>query len=89
MHYGRTLIASALLAAALWAPATAAFAASEPRDVKAARQRADAPKQPQPRPPHETNSCAAFGAGFVRLPGSDSCVRIGGGIDIGGGVAAH
>ena len=31
-------------------------------------------------------SCAQYGAGFVRLPGSDSCIRFGGGLDIGVGV---
>ncbi len=32
------------------------------------------------------NPCAQYGAGFVRAPGSDTCVRIGGyvGVDVGG-----
>lgn len=29
------------------------------------------------------NSCAAFGPGFVKVEGSDTCVKIGGGISIG------
>ena len=29
------------------------------------------------------NSCADFGAGFVKLEGSDTCVKIGGSTDIG------
>lgn len=38
-----------------------------------------------PRPPSH-NPCAQYGAGFVRAPGSDTCVKIGGyvGVDVGG-----
>ena len=32
------------------------------------------------------NPCAAYGAGFVRVEGSSTCVRLGGSIDV--GVAA-
>jgi hypothetical protein len=35
-----------------------------------------------------SNSCAEFGPGFVRLEGSDTCVKIGGAIGIGGGVSS-
>ena len=31
------------------------------------------------------NSCAAFGPGFVRVEGSGTCIKIGGGIGIGVG----
>ncbi|TKT72931.1 hypothetical protein YH63_016705 [Afipia massiliensis] len=33
-----------------------------------------------------STSCAEFGAGFVRMPGSDSCIRFGGGVGIGVGA---
>jgi hypothetical protein len=33
------------------------------------------------------NSCAAYGPGFVKLEGSDTCVQIGGSISIGVGGA--
>jgi hypothetical protein len=43
------------------------------------------PTKPSPPPPskksHATaheESCTAFGAGFVKVPGTDACVRIGG-----------
>jgi len=39
----------------------------------------------KPKPP-ESNPCAAYGAGFVRVEGSSTCIRIGGGIGIGAGV---
>jgi len=38
-----------------------------------------------PKKPAAGNPCAQFGAGFVVAPGSDTCVRIGGGIDVGVG----
>lgn len=46
----------------------------------------DAPRKtlekPLKRPP---NPCAEYGAGFVKLEGSDTCVRLGGSIGIGAG----
>jgi hypothetical protein len=30
-----------------------------------------------------TNSCAAYGPGFVKLEGSRSCVKLGGTVDVG------
>jgi hypothetical protein len=36
------------------------------------------------------NSCAAYGAGFVKLEGTDTCVKIGGAVSIGvGGTSAR
>lgn len=35
------------------------------------------------------NSCAAYGAGFVKVEGSDTCVKIGGVISIGASTHAH
>jgi hypothetical protein len=34
------------------------------------------------------NSCAAYGAGFVRIEGSNTCIKIGGAIGIGGGISS-
>jgi hypothetical protein len=34
------------------------------------------------------NSCAAFGPGFVKVEGSDTCVRIGGSLSIGAGASS-
>ena len=31
------------------------------------------------------DSCAAYGAGFVRVDGTQTCVKIGGAVSIGGG----
>jgi hypothetical protein len=37
------------------------------------------------RPPKADNSCAAYGAGFVKLAGSDTCVKVGGSVSVEGG----
>jgi hypothetical protein len=34
-----------------------------------------------------SNSCAEFGAGFVKVEGSDTCVKVGGYVSIGAGGA--
>jgi len=34
-------------------------------------------------------SCAAYGAGFVRVEGTGSCVKIGGSIEVGVGVSGR
>ncbi len=33
-----------------------------------------------------SNSCAAYGAGFVKVEGTDTCVQVGGSISVGAGV---
>jgi hypothetical protein len=35
------------------------------------------------------NPCAAFGPGFVKVQGTDTCVKVGGGVDVGVGTAAR
>ncbi len=35
------------------------------------------------------NSCAAFGAGFVKVEGSDTCVKVGGAVRVDVGGAAR
>ena len=34
------------------------------------------------------NSCAAYGAGFVKVEGTDTCVKLGGAISIGAGTSS-
>ncbi len=43
------------------------------------------PVPPSPAPaksqtPEHVKACSAYGAGFVQLPGSDACIKIGGGV---------
>jgi hypothetical protein len=34
------------------------------------------------------NSCARYGAGFVKVEGADTCVKIGGSVSIGAGMSS-
>jgi Porin subfamily len=34
------------------------------------------------------NSCAAYGAGFIKFEGSDTCIKIGGAVGVGAGTSA-
>ena len=50
----------------------------------------DQPANAKPLPvkrPKADSSCAAYGAGFVRLADSNTCVRIGGSISVGVGTS--
>lgn len=82
----RTLVIALLLAMAAW-PDSAAFAAPDTsRSQKVTRPRADTPKPLQAARPRQPVACAEFGPGFVRMPGSDSCIRMGGGVGLGVGA---
>jgi hypothetical protein len=34
------------------------------------------------------NSCAAFGPGFIKIDGTDTCVKVGGAVSIGAGISS-
>jgi hypothetical protein len=73
-----------LLVLTLCAAVNSAFAAPDKRpsiSKKHTRSHASAPRK-SVRP----QSCSEFGAGFVRMPGSDSCIRFGGGVGMGVGA---
>jgi hypothetical protein len=38
------------------------------------------PVATKPEPKKQVSSCSAFGAGFVAIPGTDGCVKIGGSV---------
>ncbi|MBI5132150.1 MAG: hypothetical protein HZA66_22125 [Rhodopseudomonas palustris] len=59
------------------------FSDASPADRPAAKPLAAAPKQTR------SNPCAAFGAGFVQVEGSTTCVKLGGGIDVGVGGSSR
>jgi Porin subfamily len=48
-------------------------------------QGADAKSLPV-KQPRSDSSCAAYGAGFVKIDGTGTCVKIGGSISIGAGA---
>jgi hypothetical protein len=71
------LLLSILLVAAIECSASA-----EPLPPRKPVQTVAKPPQRSP----QANPCAAFGPGFVRMEGSDTCVKLGGGIGIGIGA---
>jgi hypothetical protein len=40
---------------------------------------------PRKAPAARAKSCSIYGAGFVNVPGSDACIKIGGSVTIEGG----
>jgi hypothetical protein len=63
-------------------PASAAMA--ETSGTSKAQRPVTADRLLPTKPPASANSCAAYGPDFVKVAGSDSCVKIGGGIEAGG-----
>jgi hypothetical protein len=70
---------------ALAAAVTAAAAVVVPCAMAQTLIQPNPPNKPSPPPSkksrttaHHEESCSAFGAGFVKVPGTDACVRIGG-----------
>ena len=56
---------------------------------QSARQKSDnaAPKLLPLKGAAPDNSCAAYGAGFVKVEGTGTCVKIGGAVSIGAGAS--
>jgi hypothetical protein len=74
------------LAIATGATLPAAAVSAKQRDHKTTRQHARDAEQSRPAAkPRPANSCADYGPGFVRIEGSDTCVKIGGSIGVGTG----
>jgi hypothetical protein len=48
-------------------------------------------KAPKPDKLHSAKSsaCATYGPGFVKVEGSNTCIRIGGGVSVEGGASRH
>jgi hypothetical protein len=68
----------------------ASMAAAEP--FHAPKDKAARPDRLAPAK-RTANSCAAYGAGFVKVDGSDTCMKIGGAVSIGassgGSIGSH
>ncbi len=78
---------SLLVIAALLLPAFGALA-QQPGLQKS--EKAAVPGKTLPlRGASSANSCAAYGPGFVKLEGSDTCVKVGGAISIGVGSSPN
>ncbi|QOZ26185.1 hypothetical protein [Bradyrhizobium sp. CCBAU 51753] len=48
----------------------------------------DAGKPLPSKPAARANPCASFGPGFVRVEGTDTCVKLGGAVSVGGGYSS-
>jgi hypothetical protein len=67
--------------------ALAALSASSAQAEQSRERKPDKPAVSIPLRPAKTavNPCAEYGAGFVRVDGSSTCVKIGGTISVGAG----
>ncbi|MBA4037430.1 MAG: hypothetical protein C0480_22830 [Bradyrhizobium sp.] len=66
-------------------PASATFA-EQPRVPKSDKAATSGKLLPL-KGARSANSCAEYGAGFVRIEGTNTCMKIGGAISIGAGVS--
>lgn len=76
-------------AIAILSLAVVSVAQAQQAEKKKPRSRPQSAAQHQPLKPvsrAQPAACAEFGPGFVRMPGSDSCIRFGGGVGIGVGA---
>ena len=75
-----------ILVAIVTAALPASIAAAEPSSLPKPDKPAASDRLLPMKGTSAGNSCAAFGPGFVKLAGSDTCVKIGGAVsvDVGG-----
>jgi hypothetical protein len=85
MRHPRHFIFACFAAVALLVPATPPSALAQQLDLKTQRPRPDDSKPKPVARPRAAASCAEYGAGYVRVEGTGSCVRLGGGISVGVG----
>jgi hypothetical protein len=45
--------------------------------------RTETPDKPLPTKRNDANACAAYGPNFVKVNGSDTCVKVGGAVSVG------
>ena len=85
MRHARHFIFGFLAASILLGPVAPTSALAQQLDLKTQRPRSDDSKLKPVARPRPTTSCAEYGAGYVRVEGTGSCVRLGGGINVGVG----
>jgi porin-like protein len=76
---------SLLVIMAVALPSVAA-AAEQPRLQKPDRAATSGKLLPVKRA-HSANACAEYGAGFVKIEGTNTCMKIGGAVSVGAGVS--
>jgi hypothetical protein len=62
-------------------------AAEQPRFQKTDKAATTGKSLPLKRP-GSANACAEYGAGFVKIEGTNTCMKIGGAVSIGAGVSS-
>ncbi len=67
-------------------PAVAA-AAEQPRSHRPDKAATSGKPLPLKRS-NSANACAEYGAGFVRIEGTNTCMKIGGAVSVGAGVSS-
>ena len=67
--------------------ASSAAPAEQPRLQKSDKAAPSGKVLPLKRP-SSANACAEYGAGFVRIEGTNTCMKIGGAVSIGAGVSS-
>ena len=77
---------SLLIMIAVGLPAVAAFA-EQPRSQKPDKSATAGKLLPLKRS-NSANACAEYGAGFVRIEGTSTCMKIGGAVGVGAGVSS-
>jgi hypothetical protein len=66
--------------------ASTAAAAEQPRPQKPDRAATSGKLLPLKRS-NSANACAEYGAGFVKIEGTNTCMKIGGAVSVGAGVS--
>ncbi len=64
-----------------------AVAAEQPRSPKPSKAAPSGKSLPLKRP-SSANACAEYGAGFVKIEGTNTCMKIGGAVSVGAGVSS-
>ena len=86
MRYRLTLCGTTAIAVA----ATLFVMIGSDADAQTLTKPKPAPSRPPPAVKLDKSahvkSCNAYGAGFVNIPGTDACVKVGGSVTVGGSV---
>ena len=64
-------------------------AVAEPSARQLPGQAASSGKLLPVKKPGAGNSCAAYGPGFAKVDGTDTCVKIGGSVSVGAGIGGN
>jgi hypothetical protein len=80
------MLKSLLVMIALGLPAVSAFA-EQPRSHKPGKPATAGKLLPLKRS-GSANACAEYGEGFVKIDGTNTCMKIGGAVSVGAGVSS-